>query len=259
MARDFNGTADRIDWASVFTTSGQALTISLWLYGDDFITGHNQYLFASQRASDNADGTLFMMADFIDTGVILFQRRFNVLNKDRASNLNEVPPGSWTHLLVTDDGSVNFSGTHIYHSGSEVAYDAGNEQDGSGTEVVADGTWSLGGRVGGDTNNFNGRLAEVGVWNRELAVGEIAALAKGYKPANFLTNLKFYAPLIGITTDNLIGAAASTMDGTSIIAHTRIIGGSPPLLGRHTDAAAPVAGGGGIMSRFRFTYEEDGY
>src|SRR3990167_4810300 len=139
MARDFNGSTDRIDWASIFTTSGQAKTVSLWTNLDS-ATGFNA----------SAGGT-------ITTGV-------------------------WIHILFHDDGSLTGANIHIYMNGTEVTYASNGN---TVTETAASGSWSVGGRKDTDTINLNGRIAEVGVWNRELSTGEITALARGYSPMFF--------------------------------------------------------------------------
>ena len=81
----------------------------------------------------------------------------------------------------------------------------------------------MGGRTQDDNRCLNGRLAEIGVWNRALDAGEIALLSQGISPLTILRGLKFYAPLLGQSTElNYLGAPASTMDGSTVIAHPRV-------------------------------------
>jgi len=235
MARDFNGTTDRIDWASVFTTSGQALTIGLWAWFDDLNPTGSQYLFNGSKSNGGA-GTSFFQQQLSD-GKLAFNRNGATV-KDRRSALDVVAAGVWTHCLVTDDGSMTAANAHIYVSGAEVpSYTT--TTDGA-TETAATGVWSIGGRFADDLRNLDGRIAEVGVWNRELAAGEIALLAAGYAPIAIPSGLRFWAPVIGSTTEhNRLGDAASTIDGTAIIAHPRVIYPS------RTQVLVTPAGGGG--------------
>ena len=57
---------------------------------------------------------------------------------------------------------------------------------------------------------FSGRIAEVALWSTILTVGEMEALAAGTSPLSIRpSNLAFYAPLIGNTTDVISGQTLS--------------------------------------------------
>ena len=218
MARDFDGTDDRIDWANVFDTTGQALTISLWAKLD---TGTDTgYFFNSARSGGNA-GTFFGQ-NSTGAGRLQFARIAATTSKQIQSNNSVVGTTNYHHLLVTDDGSDLAANAHIYVDGSEVTYAVSVNR--VGAEQTANSTWSVGGRPVDNVQNIDARLAEVGVWNRILSSDEIALLSDGFSPLFILNGLKFYTDLVGLSTEiNWLGAAASTTVGTTIIEHPRIL------------------------------------
>ena len=83
---------------------------------------------------------------------------------------------------------------------------------------------------------WNGSLAEVGVWNLALATNELRSLAAGYSPLVVRRqNLASYWPLIrkGSDIDNpdVVGRYNATdYNGPSDAAHCRVIYSAPPLL-----------------------------
>lgn len=72
-----------------------------------------------------------------------------------------------------------------------------------------------------DAANAKGRIAEVGVWNEQLNLFEIQALAKGLSPISVRPEkLFFYVPLVRETTELVSGTTAGTTG--SVQDHTRI-------------------------------------
>jgi hypothetical protein len=216
VAVNFDGVNDRIDWANVFTTSGQALTLSLWAWFDDLDTTNSEFLFNGSAAG--ADGTTFLHY-LTGSGVLEFARA-GASYKQRRSVADVIALSVWTHLLVTDDGTMTAAGAHIYVNGTEVTYDVSLT---GATETTANGVWSFGNRQSDNARDFDGRMAEVGVWDRALAAGEIAVLAAAYTPSSILNGLRFYCRMAGRGTEiNRMGAAASTTAGTAFVEHPRI-------------------------------------
>lgn len=80
----------------------------------------------------------------------------------------------------------------------------------------------MGGRIPNDTLNFNGRLAEIGVWDRILAADERAALAAKFSPLFFRRGLRFYTKLHTPSID-VVAGRTPTFDGTTVIKHPPII------------------------------------
>lgn len=236
MALDFDGTNDRIDFASVFTTSGQALTISLWAWFDDSTPPANAYIFNSGITGGDT-GTVFYQGS-ADSGQLVLSRVGTGTMRHRSS-ADVVTTGVWTHILAVSNGSMTAANNDIYVNGTEVTY--AETTNGTG-ETTADQAWSLGGRAIDDIRNFDGRLAEMGVWNRALSTSEILRLAAAYSPLFITDGLRFYTPLSGRNTVfNRLGAASTTTVGTAYTEHPRIIYPSNSQIFGPSDAAAADA------------------
>jgi concanavalin A-like lectin/glucanase superfamily protein len=214
MARIFNGTTDRIDFANVFSTTGRALTISMWINLDILAAAASQYLFNNSPSGGGAGTVLFNTT--AASGALSFFRNYDVTALSRVSQAGVLQTGRWTHVALTDLGSGVAASVRIFVNG-QVLTSYSETIDGSGTETSNASFWSLGGRQADDIRNMDGRMAEVGVWDRRLTLDEIKDLGRGDAPLFFPSGLRFYAPLDGRTPErNLVGAIATTMDGTSV-------------------------------------------
>lgn len=207
-SREFNGTTDRIDWASVFNTAGSAITISAWVYFD--VLDHSNYILCTHQAGNTGYATILLATS---AGTISFNRNGTTTLQIGTAN-GSIATGAWKHVLLTHDGVMTTaSSVHIYINGAEGSYQGA--VNGAG-EYAATGLWSIGGRAYDDLRNLDGHAAQIGVWNRVLNGTEIANLAAGYAPSlAAASGLQFYFK--GNTADlsNEIGGADGTADGTS--------------------------------------------
>jgi hypothetical protein len=70
---------------------------------------------------------------------------------------------------------------------------------------------------------FDGKLAEVGIWNAALTAAEIAALAKGMTCDKVRPqSLVFYAPLVRDLIDSKGGLTITNNNGATVANHTRV-------------------------------------
>ena len=206
MSRDFNGATDRIDWASVADLTGSAFTISAWIYHDTQTT--IDYIFEIHQSGNLANGIWFYCTTSGEIGLI----RAGSTNLEKGVNVDLV--GSWHHVLVTHDGVITTSSSiHFYVDGTENT-DIDWQVNGAG-ELAPTGSWSIGGRIFDDNRNWDGKIAEVAVWNRVLASEEITGLAGGKTPEFYSSNLLFYYSAKTDTTTAETGGAAATVDGTT--------------------------------------------
>jgi hypothetical protein len=187
-SRDFNGTTDRIDWANVDNLKGDALTISAWVLPSSTPSTVNEYVVCLHDASDASNGITLNLInsgdkiDFVRTGAT-----GDYLWYDNSATVTR---DAWNHILVTSDGGLLSGSAALYVRGSAIVQSFTN---GSGAEKEHTGSWSIGGRVYSDTRNLEGRIAQVGVWNRVLNATEIANLAAGYAPdLAAASGLQFY-------------------------------------------------------------------
>lgn len=218
MARDFDGNTDRIDYANVFDPSGSNLTVSLWAKTD--IIGSTEYYFCIHKTGDSTFGIMLYQRTNGANKTLAITREWTG-DVERRERWPGITTGTWQHMLATSTSSGLASGMECYIDGVVPANTA--TQTTSGTEEAHGGTWSLGGRVIDNLRNFDGKLAEIGVWDRILAAGEIAALAKRFSPQFFLRGLRFYTPLIGRKDTDRVAGKTPTYDGTTIADHPRII------------------------------------
>ena len=223
MARDFNGATDRIDFASVATLTASPVTISVWFNADVLGAGFLQYIFNASIAT-NSGGIILGLANEATGQFSLLRAGATALYRYSAAGLFAV--GTWYHILATHDGTFNDATTiHLYRNGIETAYAI--NQNGV-NETAPSGLWSLAGRAIDDIRNYNGRIAEVGAWNRVLSTGEIELLADGYSPLFVPSGLLFYPDLIAGTGQRM-GATATVIDGTTVAVHPRIFYPAAPI------------------------------
>lgn len=217
MARDFDGVTDRIDYANAGNYDSQvACTISIWVYAETAVVQLAQFFWGSMNATNDGIANRFTVNDF----AVGFNANTDNTNLVRLSDDDSMSGNTWEHVLVTWDGTLTATGVHIYVDGSEVSYQT--TTNGIGNLIPGIGRWCLGSRFFDENHRYDGRLAAVGWWDRVLSAGEIAALAAGYSPLFFLNGLQFAPDLIRHPRDPVSGRIA-TLDGTSVIAHPRII------------------------------------
>ena len=185
-SRSFNGTTDRIDFASAANLSGAPVTVSAWIYLGTLSA--TAYVLCNHDAGDSNYGLNFCCY----TG-----NYFGLLRRGAgdfygiAAN-STLSTGVWTHILATHPGTnlSDYNTVKLYKNGVEVSYQPGAN---SSSETAHTGKWSLGGRIYSDTRNFPGKLAQVAAWNRVLTAAEIANLAAGYAPdLAAASGLQFY-------------------------------------------------------------------
>jgi hypothetical protein len=133
----------------------------------------------------------------------------------------------WHHVLVTHDGTDNdYTKIHHYRDGTEIS---DNVDATNGSAVVSPaGSYSIGGRIYDDARNFDGMIAQVGVWNRVLTSTEIANLAAGYAPdLAAASGLQFY---FKGNTSSLVAVpptSTGTADGTTQVTG---VGNGPSII-----------------------------
>lgn len=153
---------------------------------------------------------------------------------------------TWTHFAATDTGTAQ----EIFTDGVS-----------GGTASVTLGTrtkdeTAIGVRINGDegysTKGWAGRIAEVGIWNRILSAGEIAALAAGYAPSFFPRGLVLYRDLIReLTTRPGYG---SVLTNTSVTVGLHDVPGIIYPSRPHSITVPAAVGGGGDIPIFMRHY-----
>jgi len=109
------------------------------------------------------------------------------LQADAAS----IPDATWTHVVLTYDGSLSENGLKFYTNGLATAATAGKDADYSGGGGTRNSTEPL---VIGKTNNgganaaqtYEDRMADVCIFNKELSATEVSELYNGGRVKNML-------------------------------------------------------------------------
>lgn len=125
--------------------------------------------------------------------------------------------GVWYHGFVTRGAST----WNIYVNGTSEATGTNNPfgLDSSSDTVIGARKNSS----GAYDANFDGMLAEIAFWDRELSASEVAGLAKGYSPLFYRRGLIMYKHLIRDTTELIDTGGTWVIDGTVVGSHPRII------------------------------------
>jgi hypothetical protein len=209
-SREFNGTTDRVDFASAGNLTGAAFTISAWVWPSSTPTNANQYVLCAHDSGDASYGLIF---NVISSGLQVNCTRHGTTDYSWASSNNCLTRDAWNHVLITSTGGLVTGSVTFYINGLTIAQTFVN---GSGAETAHTGSWSLGGRIYNDTRNIEGKIAQSAVWDRVLTADEIEHLASRYAPrlVDSGANLIFYYP--GNTASLYANpGGAGTADGTT--------------------------------------------
>ena len=188
-----DGTDDSLDVASTsdyaFGTSG--FSIGFWFnpVGTNNSSGFGVNIFDMRSVTVNqAKPSLWMSST--GSGSILKYYAAGAYRTTWSGTLN---PGSWYHLLITNDGS----NTKFYLNGNSTAIATGSDS----TNYIAAGL-----RIGGYSGNnyyYNGLIDEFAIWNATLSGADANAICSG---SDFVPNdLSEASSYETDRTSNLIG------------------------------------------------------
>lgn len=189
MARDFPASVgnylDVGDVAAIDIT-GTALTLSLWAYPDS--SGNGIIL-----AKDGGGTTSLQYRIWYNSGIPGYEFDIgDTSNLDVASG-GAIATGVWQHLGLVKNGT-GAGALKGYQDGTEVGSVTSNR-----TIANQSATLRFGGRSADNIFMFDGKIAEVAIWDAALSAAELAALAKGVSPLLIRpANLKGYWPLWGV-------------------------------------------------------------
>jgi hypothetical protein len=233
-ARVFNGIDTLIDAGAVVTGTNNALSLSFWVNPHNFANAYNWLTGSDQNDDSTVFGTLLK-----SSGKIAYYTTY--------------AGGAYTFL---DPGTTTLSVDTWYQVG--MSLDASFLQ--TYVNGVSDGTvasngvsllsgtqnFVMGSQPASAGRNFNGRIADVAIWNVVLTAAEFVALAAGIRPNTVRpASLKGYWPLDGVNSPepDLSGFGNNgTLTGTANAA-------GPPLAmftPRWSQFLSPAAAAGGV-------------
>lgn len=190
---------------STYQTNHSSSTWSMWVYRTGDGGGSTNWLLANSAGSrhfwyDEAASKLTFVVAFSTFGGLW--------------SMTAPATGGWHHIAWTYDDSSTANDPVMYLDGVSVTVT--EDQAPSGTLVNAASPFRFG---NGDptTGHFNGRLAEIGYWNRILSAGEIATIAGGTAYGCAPSGLVAYWPLAGTASPEpeSVAGADGTVTGTA--------------------------------------------
>jgi hypothetical protein len=239
MARFFDGAVgegyewngDGRDWGNIDHT------ISAWVKLDTLAT--SGYIFGISAGAT----TRIRLQIYSASRRLQYWDFYATTGKYRIGN-TILNTAQWYHVAATNDVSDTTASTSIkvYLDGTEEAYFS--SVNGTGPQPTDNDDWVIGIEDGGGSNEFDGDIAEVGLWERILSDSEIAALATGAAPNMMINGLAGYYSLRRNVYEMMGQGAPVTTRGTPDVTD------HPPgiyypsnmlTLGR-TAGAAPAAG-----------------
>lgn len=189
MARDFNGSSMRATATAPVTTF--PFTASVWFYADDILFGGaDKYIWS---VADTGTTNNYISI-FISDSTSKIRATYNAASTIRTNESGStVSINQWNHAVAVYTSS---SDIQIYLNGTAGT----NIMAASATPTGID-TESIGALVRTTAAAyFDGKIAEVGVWNVALSQEEISALADAVSPLMVRpASLVKYSPLMGRT------------------------------------------------------------
>lgn len=175
MARQFNGSSDVLELASAAIVTAYPFTISAWFHLDQLpsTAGDEMAIFQIDDGTGNLNFWTLRADDTADK--LQFNSRLNGGTVGVAETANSVSATAWQHAFVIAASATDR--TAVLNG------DTGNEGTDTSNVTPASIDRTQIGRQGVQNNFFDGRLAEVAVWNIALTEAEGVALSKRFSPA----------------------------------------------------------------------------
>lgn len=184
-----------ISGSNKFDMGANNFAVSFWLYSEQAWTGNgNRYpIQFNGHASDS--NTPFMVEVGTDWKLGMYVSTAGTCNGMATDESNLVlTNGSWYHVVI----SRNSTAWYYYLNGTRDSHTYSNT--GTLTTACTDKSTKIGGYGSNtDTQNWNGRIDEVGIWNRSLTDAEVVDL---YNAGAGITYSEASPPLSITTTLN---------------------------------------------------------
>jgi hypothetical protein len=212
MAYDFNGTNQYLTAGFSPPSGASERTVSVFLNSDAY--GDRKIIFSGAGTGGGA-AFAFSLEQISSSPFILF-RHNNGNIRYSSQGLNQ-----WQHLTaVVPNGATTTDDVIVYSNGAQQTgvRNAGSNQ----TLNTSASNLFIGATLDG-TQLFDGRMAEVGIWNAALTADEIASLAKGMTCDKVRPqSLVFYAPLVRDLQDVRGGFTITNNNSATVADHPRV-------------------------------------
>jgi hypothetical protein len=160
------GSATNLD--DIETQGGGGMTATAWINPRSSGGASNSVIIGKSNSGTAGYWRLY------NTGRLTFGKDFSTTDLQTMSNAsNPLTYNQWQHVAVTWDGSALYSNVHLYINGAEISGYT-SQFDGVGGKVSDAANNMLVSASG--TNEFDGGIDDVRVYNRILSAAEIAFL-----------------------------------------------------------------------------------
>ncbi len=205
MACEFTAASSQyLNTASTPANAGP-VTIACWVYPTTLAT-------VSVMAIDQSNGSDRFALTLMNTGATRAQSGSVFVDSSTSYSAN-----AWNHVCgIFDDTTIKRS---IWLNGGGNATTTTTESTANKNRIVI-GARTASGSVGA---YFEGRIAEVGIWNAALTADEVASLAKGMTCDKVRPqSLVFYAPLVRDLQDVKGGLTITNNNTATVANHPRV-------------------------------------
>ena len=213
MAYEFNGTSQYLNTASAPVTAAP-LTLAAWFYPD---TDTTNYALLSITDNIEASGNRFGITALGAAAGDPIQVFTQVGGTTGAANSTAAfTSGAWNHACGVFESVT--SRTVYLNAGNSATNNTSLTP--SGVDRIRIAARFLSGLP---ALYFDGRLAEVGIWNAALTAAEVASLAKGMTCDKVRPqSLVFYAPLVRDLQDVRGGLTITNNNSATVATHPRV-------------------------------------
>jgi hypothetical protein len=210
MSYDFNGSSHNLVIGTQ-PVSVTPMTFACWFYSDLSHAG------ALMSISDSAGNNGWRMTITSSNTLVATAEAGGLITGSTATTTATFSNTTWNHGCAVFASSTSRT---IYLNGGNAVVSTGTRSPGSITRL------DIGSRrnSSASTNWFNGKIAEVGIWDASLTADEINSLSKGVCCALVRPqSLVFYAPLIRNLFDYSKSTSAITNNGATVFdLHPRV-------------------------------------
>lgn len=219
MAQDFNGTNQYLRVGSAVVTSAP-LTLACWFNCDSATVSGILVSITNSGVSGNFTRFALAAAGTVTGDPLRIFATDTIGNSGNADTTSGYTTGTWHHGCGVFESTTSRS---VYIDGGSSATNTTSitptllDRTNIGVQFVQ----SSGGTSG--SSFFDGKIAEVGIWNAALTTAEVASLAKGMTCDKVRPqSLVFYAPLVRNLQDARGGLAITNNGGATVAIHPRV-------------------------------------
>jgi hypothetical protein len=213
MAYEFNGSGQYLNTASTPVTAFP-MTLAAWFYPDA-----NTQNYALMSVTDNAETSsnrigITVLGAVAGDPVQAFVQ--TAAATGTANSTAAFTSGAWNHACGVFESTTRRT---VYLDGANSATNNTSVSP-TGVDRIRIAARFLTGAPG---LYFDGRIAEVGIWNAALTAAEIASLAKGMTCDKVRPqSLVFYAPLVRDLVDTKGGLTITNNNTATVANHPRV-------------------------------------